>query len=333
MTEPFDAIRTAAQEPEFAGVVRLDTPEGSWTEAFGLAHRGFEIANTPTTQFGTASGTKGFTALAIASLIEDGVLSLETTARSLLGEDLPLIDDAVTVEHLLSHTSGIGDYIDEDDPDLESTDYLMRSPVHQLDTTEAFLAELAGHEPKFAPGTDFSYCNSGFMVLALIAERASGTHFHNLIADRVLKPAGLHDTGFLRSDEPSGRMALGYLYPQGLQTNVLHLPVRGNGDGGIYTTGADMRAFWTAMFNGAIVSEEWVQRLVEPRNDVPDEGARYGLGFWLAGEGPEVRLVGEDAGVSFYSAHNPLTGVTATVLCNSADAAWDVASEVQDAMA
>ena len=66
------------------------------------------------TRFGIASGTKGLTALAVVSLIEAGSLELSTTARSVLGADLPLIDDAVTIEHLLSHRSGIGDYFDED---------------------------------------------------------------------------------------------------------------------------------------------------------------------------------------------------------------------------
>jgi CubicO group peptidase (beta-lactamase class C family) len=78
--------------------------------AYGMAHRGLQVPNRLDTRFQIASGTKGFTALMIASLIEQGLLTLDTTARSLLGEDLPLIDDAVTIEHLLAHRSGIGDY-------------------------------------------------------------------------------------------------------------------------------------------------------------------------------------------------------------------------------
>ncbi|WP_410962068.1 serine hydrolase, partial [Salmonella sp. SAL4457] len=68
------------------------------------------MPNEIDTRFGLASGTKGLTALAVVSLIEDGTLELSTTARSLLGDDLPLIRDDVTVEHLLGHRSGIGDY-------------------------------------------------------------------------------------------------------------------------------------------------------------------------------------------------------------------------------
>lgn len=95
----------------FSGVVRVDLGDAvELSKAYGLAHRGHEVPNTVDTQFAIASGTKGLTAVAVVSLIEDGRLDLSTTARSVLGEDLPLVRDDVTVEHLLSHRSGIGDY-------------------------------------------------------------------------------------------------------------------------------------------------------------------------------------------------------------------------------
>ena len=159
-----------------------------------------------------------------------------------LGTDLPLIDDEVTVEHLLAHRSGIGDYLDED-IEHDRADYLMTVPVQELATTEQYLAVLDGFPTKFPPGEQFSYCNGGFVVLALIAERASGVPFHDLVTERVCEPAGMIDTAFLRSDELPGRAAIGYLDIDGVwRINVFHLPVRGSGDGGIYTTVADIRA-------------------------------------------------------------------------------------------
>lgn len=312
-----------ASETEFSGVVRMDKGDDTqFSEAYGLAHRGFQLPNMDDTQFAIASGGKGFTALAVVSLIVDGALSLDTTARSVLGDDLPLIADDVTVGHLLAHRSGIGDYIDEESEGLDSNDYVLGSPVHELATTEAFLSEVDGHPTKFAAGERFSYCNGGYVVLALIAERAGGAAYHELVKERVLVPAGLADTAFLRSDEPSGRMALGYLHSYGLRVNVLHLPVRGNGDGGIYTTVADMHTFWNAFIDGRIVPEEWVVEMTRSHSEVPDEDARYGLGFWLAETGPAVKLVGSDAGVSFYSAHDPTTRSTWTVVSNTTDGAW-----------
>jgi CubicO group peptidase (beta-lactamase class C family) len=324
-----ESLRRLAFETGFSGVVRIDLGgDTQLSEAYGLAHRGFQVPNTDDTQFAIASGGKTFTALAVVRLIVDGTLSLDTTARSLLGDDLPLIADDVTVGHLLGHTSGIGDYIDEENEDLDSNDYVLVSPIHQLATTEAFLAELDGHPTKFAAGERFSYCNGGYMVLALIAERASRTAYHDLVIDLVLQPAGLADTAFLRSDEPSGRMALGYLHREGLQTNVFHLPVRGNGDGGIYTTVTDMAAFWNAFGDERIVPQEWVQEMTRPHSVVPAEKARYGLGFWLAESGPAVKMVGSDAGVSFYSVHDPTKRSTWTVISNTTHGAWPIVRHV-----
>jgi CubicO group peptidase (beta-lactamase class C family) len=143
-----DAIDAIAGDNGFAGVVSVD--RGSRTEfvkAYGFAHRAYQIRNAVDTRFATASGTKGLTALAVVSLIEDDALRLSTTARSVLGEDLPLVGDDVTIEHLLAHRSGIGDYFDEE-AGYAITDYVMTVPVHELATTEQYLAVLDGHPAK-----------------------------------------------------------------------------------------------------------------------------------------------------------------------------------------
>jgi CubicO group peptidase (beta-lactamase class C family) len=320
-----EEVDSVAEETGFSGVVRVDAgDEVELAKAYGLADRGHEIPNTVDTQFGIASGTKGLTALAVASLIEDDLLELATTARSVLGDDLPLIDDGVTIEHLLSHRSGIGDYLDED-ADLDFADYLMPVPVQELATTEEYLAVLDGHPAKFAPGAEFAYCNGAYVVLALIAERASGVPFHELVRRRVSEPAGMHDTEFLRSDELPGRAALGYLEVNGVtRSNVFHLPVRGSGDGGIYTTVADVSSFWRALFAGRIVSGGLVAELLRPRSDVPQQTRRYGLGFWLHESTDVAILTGSDAGVSFRSEHDPVRNITHTVISNSTEGAWPI---------
>ena len=319
------AVDELAEANGFSGVVRIDR-EGDveLAKAYGLAHRGYEIPNAVDTRFALASGAKSFTAVTVATLVEDGSLEFSTTARSVLGSDLPLIGDAVTVEHLLAHRSGIGDYLDEETYDV--SDYVMPVPVHQLATTEQYLAVLDGHDTVFSPDERFAYNNGGFVVLALIAERVSGVPFHELVRERVCAPAGLDDTEFLRSDELPGRTALGYLTIDGVvRTNVLHLPVRGTGDGGIYSTVADLSSFWRALFAGRIVSADRVAELVRPRSDVPDQPRRYGLGFWLHESSDVVMMVGSDAGVSFWSAHDPKQTVTATVISNTSDGAWPIA--------
>jgi CubicO group peptidase (beta-lactamase class C family) len=330
MAELVATLDEIAATTGFGGVVRVDRGgDTELTRAYGLAHRGLSVANTVATQFSIASGSKGLTALAVGSLIEDGVLELATTARSVLGDDLPLIDDAVTVEHLLAHRSGIGDYVNEDD-DGEITDFVLTVPVHELATTEQFLPALDGYPQKFPPGERFSYCNGGFVVLALIAERASGSAFHDLVAQRVCTPAGMADTAFLRSDELPGRAALGYLSADGPRTNVFHLPVRGNGDGGIYTTVADVHRLWAALFAGQIVPPDRVAEMIRPRSDAPANSMRYGLGFWLHESTSAVMLEGYDAGVSFRSVHDPDSQVTHTVISNHSEGAWPVTRALDD---
>ena len=319
-------VNAVAAAERFCGVVRIDRGDDvEFAEAYGLAHRAHEIPNTLDTQFAIASGAKGLTALAVVGLIEDGVVSPSTTARSVLGSDLPLIRDDVMIEHLLAHRSGIGDYLDEEDAH-DVNEYAMPVPVHALATTEDYLAVLDGRPTKFPPDERFAYCNSGYVVLALIAERTSGMPFYELVAQRVCEPADMADTAFLRSDELPGRAALGYLTIDGVsRTNVFHLPVRGSGDGGIYTTAADVSSFWNALFAGRIVSAELVAELVRPRSDVPRASRRYGRGFWLDAAGDIVMLEGRDAGVSFRSVHDPSSRSTQTVISNTSDGAWPIA--------
>jgi len=335
MSDLEDSVDRIAAETGFSGVVRVDWgDELQLAKAYGLAHRGFEIANTIDTRFGIASGTKGLTALTVMSLIEEGKLTLTTTARSVLGQDLPLIDDAVTVEQLLAHRSGIGDFLDEE-IERDPIDYVLPISAHQLGSTEDYLRVLGGFETKFPPDERFSYSNGGFVVLALIAGRASGTPFHELVRQRVCEPAGMVDTGFLRSDELPGRTALGYLAGDGPRTNVFHLPVRGSGDGGIYTTAADVSALWTAVFAGRIVSTDLVAEMVQPRSEVPSptQPARYGLGIWLHPSRELVELHGSDAGVSFQTVHDPSERFTYAVLSNTTEGAWPIVLHLDELIA
>ncbi len=281
----------------FSGVVLVTRGEETLVaEARGYAHRAHGVENTVDTRFAIASGTKGFTALVVVGLIAEGRLELSTRARDVLGDDLPLIDDRVTVEHLLTHTSGIGDYCDDEDP--------PETPPG-LVTSADYLAALDGYPQQFPPGERFHYHNGAFAVLGLIAERIAGIPFADLVRTRVTEPAGMTDTAFLRSDALPARTATGYL--EDGRTNVFSLPVVGFGDGGIYSSAPDFRRFWPAFLDGRIVPGEWVDRMLR--------GERYGLGFWLPRPGV-VHLDGGDHGVTFWSSHAPSAGVTATLISN-----------------
>ena len=309
---------------KFTGVATVDVGDRRVLErCAGHVHRALDVPMTVRTRIAIASGSKAFTALAVMGLVADGALRLDQTVRGLLGDDLPLIDDTVTIEHLLTHTSGIGDYLDEDG-DWDPADHVLSLPVHTLTTAEAFLPMLDGHPRKFAPGERFSYCNGGYMVLAVVLERVTGETYHHAVRRLVLTPAGMQETDFLPLNELPANAAPGYVHDQGDLVNTLHLPILGNGDGGAFTTADDLHRFWLALLDGRIVSRNTVEEMTRPRHDVPSEGLRYGMGFWLHRTHNALVLEGYDAGTSFRSTHLVETRTTASVLGNSTEGAWPV---------
>jgi CubicO group peptidase (beta-lactamase class C family) len=302
-----ESLDRAIEESAFSGVARVtDSGCVTYERACG-AH--MEVS----TELAIASGTKGFTAITIAALIADGVLSFETPARSLLNDLLPLIASDVTIEHLLDHTSGIGDYLDEgDDVDFEA--WSLPVPASALSDTGDYLRVLDGHPTKFAAGARFYYCNSGYVVLALLAEYATGVSFYELVDTKVFQPAGMAASGFFCSDALPATALPGYLANGA--SNAENVPRRGSGDGGAFTTLDDMTRFWRALFEYRLVPEELVARLVARKTE------QYGLGFWISANNDAPVLEGCDAGVSFRSMHEPDTNSGYVVIANTTRGAW-----------
>lgn len=318
-------LASVAEANDFGGVVRIEREGQVVVElARGLADRSNQIANRLDTRFATASATKGFTALTIASLAETGELSLDATVRSVVGELLPLVDAGVTIRHLLSHTSGIGDYLDEEAlGDID--EHILGVSAHTLERPTDYLPLLVPHAQKRPPGEEFVYNNSGYMILSIIIELIAGS-FHDAVRDRVLTPAGVHSGGFFRSDELPPDAALGYL--NNGRTNVFHLPVIGGGDGGIYLSLDDVSAFWRAFFGCSIVSESMVELMTTPVHPTKRE-EEYGLGFWLANGGRKVMLVGMDAGVSFKTSYDRESNASYTVISNTSSDVWALAKWIE----
>ena len=171
----------------------------------------------------------------------------------------------------------------------------------------------------------------GFMLLSLAIESASGQGFHQVLQERVLDPAGMVDTAFLRSDELPPRAAVGYL--KNGRTNVFHLPVRGAGDGGVYSTVTDSQRLWKALFDGSIVSTAMAERMVEPRGKASDGAFAYGLGFWLRTDSQAVMLEGMDAGVSFRSVYDRSSDFCYTVISNTSTDVWALARYLDSRLA
>lgn len=296
--------------------------------ATGMADRAEARPIMMGTRIATASGTKGFTALAAVSLIEEGLLGFETSLGELVGDDLPNVDPAVTIEHLLGHTSGVGDYLDEDEI-ASSDDHVLDVPVHVLEGPQDYLPILNRYQQTDPPGTRFTYNNSGYLMLALAIERAAGQPYHDEVRRRVFEPSAMTATDFLRSDRLPAGTALGYLGNG--RTNVFHLPVIGPGDGGAYTTAGDMMRFWDALLAGRIVARPLVDRMTAPNHAFANQASAeesYGLGFWIGPDRTTVQLEGEDAGVSFRSGANPSSGLRYCLIANNSADVWPLASIV-----
>lgn len=320
-----DAVRQCA----FSGVVHVDLPgEASFSRAYGMRDRAYELPATLDTIFSVASVTKSLTALVIMKLVETGSLSLDTTARSILGNDLPMIDDRVNIRHLLCHRSGLSDYLAESGV-TSSDDYVMSVPVHRLDSSEAYLEVLGGREQQFSPDDRFEYCNGGYAVLAILAERTSTATFAALLEKFVIVPADMRSTGLVRMDELSADIARGYLSSAGLRSNVLHLPVLGTGDGGVFSNLHDIQSLWSSLVTGGVVAEETYDAMIESWGHSASMRCAYGLGFWLPDSTDAVMMEGADAGVSIRTVYWPQDASSFTIISNTSMGAWPLVKIVQ----
>jgi len=192
---------------------------------------------------------------------------------------------------------------------------------------------LRGQPVKFEPGLRFAYCNSGYVLLALLVEAVSGRSYYEILHERVCVPAGLRDTAFLRLDQLPGSAAIGYLPRRGWISNEQLVPARGGGDGGAYSTAADLSRFWQALFAGQIVPQALVSEMLRPPPAASGAARSYGLGFWLAPAHGAVLIEGSDAGISFRSCSKPASGLRYSVLSNTTSGAWPIVKELDASLA
>lgn len=321
-------IREKATDISFSGVVSLSHSGRNTQEAFGFRDRANKATNTIDTRFGLASGTKGFTALGIGALIDQGRIGLDTAARSVLGDRISNLHPEITIRQLLAHTSGIGDYYDEDEIG-EKDDFVLSIPVQNLISPLDYIPLLEEKNQKFEPDEKSSYSNSGYIALAIIIEVVSKLSYQKFIEEHILSKACMNSSGFFRSDSLPGNTALGYVSEEEpLRTNLFHLPIHGGGDGGAYSTIADMSRFWKRLKAGEIVSDSIIESFLKPQNTV-DKGW-YGYGFWIDNKRDHIELVGHDAGVSFYSSTSRTAEDGFTVISNTSTGAWPLAKLIKE---
>ncbi|MBP5157526.1 MAG: serine hydrolase [Treponema sp.] len=317
--------------PHFSGVFGVyDRTTAIEAGASGLADKNFSIPNNPAFSYQTASGTKGFTAVALLSLVAGGQVGLDDCAKRILTScpdsqkygSIEWLSDDVTLRSLLNHTSGVPDYFDEDYiDDFEAA--LCGGANYRYEKPEQFfpLMEAAWkkQETPYAAAGSFKYSNGAFVILAAVVEAVSGESFPNFVAGHVFKPFGMGRSGFFRLDEraPDG-IVKASAYQKNGRSNIYAVPVIGGGDGGAYTNPQDMARFWTGL-DPELNAQSLLAPLVEEAWTVGQDGddGLYGLGFWMRKEAPRiVFLEGFDPGVQFFSYYNRDTKRSLTICLN-----------------
>lgn len=276
----------------FSGVVLIASEERVILgRAYGKARRSPPIPNTLDTRFQVASVSKMFTAVAIAQLVEEGKLSFEDPLSRLL-PGYPNEDAArrITVANLLTHTAGLPEYFASPRyPELRDR---LRAPID-------YWPLFATDSLRFAPGSEWEYSNSNYVVLGAIIERVTGRPFREYIADRVFQPAGMTATSY-EEGALAGRpgVAVGYTRqsPTGRDLANFHeVQVRpgqraGPGGGGL-STAPDLLHFARALLEHRLLSATMTKQLFTPR--VPTEDGQRAFGFeWHEWNG--VRWVGHN---------------------------------------
>jgi CubicO group peptidase (beta-lactamase class C family) len=326
------ALDTSVEKHAFSGVVCIRWKGNVLYErAAGYADRSNKIENTLDTRFGIASGGKFFTALAIGKLIEAGELSFSTRLKDCVDLDFPRYPEEITIRHLLTHTSGIPDYYDEEQV-TDYDNYTVSVPWHELRGPRDYLAVFPDEDMKFAPGARFSYSNGGYILLGVVIEELTGMKYQDVVEQAIFGPIGMARSGFFALNKLPERTALGYVEEEGgWRTNIFNVPIVGASDGGAYTTVRDLATLWDAFWSHEILSQEMVEIYVEPYVRVK-EHRYYGHGVWIydeEGADREDYIIGSDAGVSFYSSTRRGRQMQTTVISNTSDGAWPILNDIE----
>jgi CubicO group peptidase (beta-lactamase class C family) len=308
----------------FSGTILLARGERVlFTHACGEASKAYHVPNNIDTKFNLGSMNKMFTATAIAQLVERGVLSYQDTISKYVDESwLPReLTGKITVHHLLTHTSGLGSYFNET----------------YWNGSRALYRELADFKPlvrgdslAFEPGTQYSYSNTGMLLLGVVIESATGRSYYDYIRENIYAPAGMRNSDSYAMDEPVENLAIGYVPSResssGWRNNLFLHVIKGGPAGGGFSTVGDLHRYALAMLGKKLVSQATLDLMWADQS-----GTGYGYGFGVR-EGPAGKVVGHSGG--FPGINGDLAifverGYIVAVLSNYSSGASDLSGRVQ----
>jgi D-alanyl-D-alanine carboxypeptidase len=306
----------------FSGVA-LVAKDGKivFEQAYGMADREKKIPNQANTQFRIGSMNKMFTAVSIMQLVQAGKIQLSDPFGKYL-TDYANKDMAskVTIEHLLTHTGGTGDFFG---PEFDA---------HRLElkTLQDYVKLYEKRPLKFEPGTQWAYSNYGFLLLGVVIEKVTGQSYYDYVREHVYKPAGMTMTDSLPENEAVPGRSVGYTKegPGPWKPNADTLPWRGTSAGGGYSTVEDLFKFAIALENHKLLDAQHTELLTKGRADRPG-GESYGYGFAVRNEGG-MNCFGHGGGAPGMNGDLnicPAAGYVVAVLANQDPPAADRASQ------
>ena len=274
--------------------------EGAW----GMADRERKIANRPDTSYNLASIGKIFTQVAIAQLAAKGKLALTDTISKHL-PDLPVpSSDKITIQQLVTHSSGMGDIFGEK---------YFATPPASLKRLSDYVQFFANAPLQFSPGQGNAYSNAGYVVLGLIVEKLSGREFHEYLRENIFVPAGMKDSGPYEPQIAVANRAIGYTRrgPGGSPEAVTaNLPARNSSAGGSRSTAPDMLRFDQALRHDRLLPKTWTDWIYSNKPGAPPKNPD------ASGRSGALSIAGGSPGVSTAMDMNLDTGTTIIVFTN-----------------
>jgi CubicO group peptidase (beta-lactamase class C family) len=278
------------------------------SKGYGMANIELAVPNTPQTVFRLGSVTKQFTSMAIMILQESGKLRVSEPVCQYL-TDCPAAWQPLTIRHLLTHTSGIPNYTNFPD--------FARAAV--LPTSAADMIGMLRDKPlEFAPGEKFAYSNSGYYLLGMIIERASGKTYADFLQASIFTPLGMNRTGYDNTSSIIRNRAAGYARQAGETVNAAYMDMTiPFAAGALYSTSEDLLRWDQALYKDTLVSQKSLDEIFTPDKS----GYAYG---WSIGKRFERQVIAHGGGIYGFAteiARFPADRVTVIVLSNVEGAA------------
>jgi CubicO group peptidase (beta-lactamase class C family) len=303
--------RTVTTDSPGAVVAVLHRDSVVHVASFGIKDIRSGESITPTSNFRLASVTKQFTAMVAVMLVERGRVGLDEPITEFFPE-FPEYGRQITVHHLLTHTSGLKDY-----EDLIPPETLV--PLKDRDVLALLMQEREGD---FPPGSLYRYSNSGYALLALIVEQATGQTFADFLHENIFTPLDMNATvAFEKGISTVPERAFGHtLTDSGFTSTDQSITSSVLGDGGIYSSVVDLAKWDRTLHANQLVSEPTMDTILHPHVDT-DDGKKYGYG-WFIGEWSGRKMVwhhGNTIGFRTAILRIPDIQLTVIVLANRND--------------